>query len=125
MRLTVPIAAMLLFGCASPHPYATVHHDQELGGRTAGASQRCIPAQDGEELHVADNDRHILLYGSGKTIWASHLQGLCGFSQDDQLMIYPRNGEYCSGQLVRSLEVSRAEGPSCVLGDFTPYARKG
>ena len=123
MRLMIPLSAMLMCGCAAPQPYATAHHDQELGDRKAGASQECIPAQHGQELRVADNDRHILLYGSGKTIWASHLRGLCGFSSDDQLIGDPWHGQYCSGQLVRSLDVSRAEGPSCVLGDFTPYAR--
>lgn len=123
MRVMVPLCAMALFACASPQPYASASQDQELGNRKAGASQRCIPAQHGMEFRVADNDRHILLYGSGKTIWASHLRGLCGFSHDDQLISDEWNGEYCSGQLVRSVDVSRAEGPSCILGDFTAFVR--
>lgn len=118
MRLVFPLSVIMLFGCTTSRP-----HHQELGDRRAGISQRCIPASRGEEFRVADSDRHILLYGSGTTIWVSHLQGLCGFSHDDQLISDDWHGEYCSGQLVRSLEVSRAEGPSCVLGDFTAYTR--
>lgn len=119
----LPLIAMSLFACAAPQPHATAHHDQELAGRIVGASRRCITAQRGEEFRVADSDRHTLLYGRGKTIWVSHLRGLCGFSQDDQLISDAWDGEYCSGQLVRSLEISRAEGPSCVLGEFAPYAQ--
>jgi hypothetical protein len=121
MRFRFLYVVFLVAGCTSPGPYATARHDQELGGRTVGAPQKCIPVRHGEQLRVADNDRHILLYGSGKTIWATHLGGLCGFFQDDQLIIDDWGGQYCGGQLVRSRDISQAEGPSCVIGDFTPY----
>ena len=111
----------LLAGCAASSQYATEHHDTELGGRAVGASQRCIPEQPHQGFRVADFDRHILLYGSGKTVWVTHLQGLCGFSNDDQLISDAWGSQYCSGQVVRSLDLSRAEGPSCVIGEFTPY----
>ena len=107
--------------CAASPYYVTEHHDVELGGRTLGASQRCIPEQPHEHFRVADNDRHILLYGSGKTVWVTHLEGLCGFSSDDRLISDAWASQYCSGQLVRSVDLSQGEGPSCVIGDFTPY----
>ena len=120
MRILALLTCILVTGCAS-NRYATEHHDSELGGRSAGASQRCIPAQPHESFRVADNDRHLLLYGSGKTIWVTHLEGLCGFSHDDRLISDAWDSQYCSGQVVRSLDLSQGEGPSCIIGEFTPY----
>ena len=120
MRVLTLFAGMLLAGCTSNH-YATEYHDSELGGRGVGASQRCISAQPHENFRVADNDRHVLLYGSGKTVWVTHLEGLCGFSHDDRLISDAWSSQYCSGQVIRSLDISQAEGPSCVIGDFTPF----
>jgi hypothetical protein len=123
MRLLILLSTLLVSGCAATSHYATEHHDSELGGRSVGASQRCIPEQPHEGFRVADFDRHILLYGSGKTVWVTRLEGLCGFSHDDQLISDAWNSQYCSGQLVRSPDLSRGEGSSCVIGEFTPYTR--
>jgi hypothetical protein len=121
MRTLLLLAGLLIGGCAAGNHNVTEHHDPEIAGRAYGASQRCIPAQPRQSFRIAENDRHILIYGSGKTVWATHLEGLCGFSQDDQLIAHDWNGQYCSGQLITSLDLSRGEGPSCVIGEFTPY----
>jgi hypothetical protein len=123
MRFAASIA-LLLVGCAHPEPYATAHHDNELAGRSAGAPERCILVEQSEAFRVADNDRHTLLYGSGKTVWAAHLAGMCGFSLDDILISQPWGAHHCRGDIIHSLERgSQAPGPSCILGDFVPYTR--
>ena len=75
-------------------------------------------------MRVADGDRHMLLYGSGKTIWANPL-GSCRFGYDDVLIVEPVGSYFCRGDLVRSVDrFSRIPGPTCVLGDFIPYKRR-
>jgi hypothetical protein len=74
-------------------------------------------------LRISDNDRHTLLYGAGKTIWANHL-GQCGFGDNDLLVTEPLGSYNCRGDLVRSFDrSSHIPGPACVLGDFVPYSR--
>ncbi len=97
MRSLILLSTMLATGCAASNRYATEHHDSELRGRAVGASQRCIPAQPHQSFRVADFDRHILLYGGGKTVWVTQLEGLCGFSHDDQLIGDAWDSQYCSG----------------------------
>ena len=75
------------------------------------------------ELIAADSDRHMLLYGNGRTIWANRL-GQCTFGSDDVLVTEPMGSYYCRGDLVRSFDrLSRIPGPACVLGEFVPYNR--
>jgi hypothetical protein len=75
-------------------------------------------------LSVADGDRHMLLTGYGKTIWANNLGPGCGFDSGDVLVVEPIGSHYCRGDLVRSFDrFSRIPGPSCVLSDFVPYSR--
>lgn len=115
----IPIVA----SCAAPQPSAPQRAPVELAGRTAGTPQHCIPIVRGEALRVSDSDRHTLLYGRGKTIWASSLGPGCGFSFDDVLITEPLF-RYCRGDLVRSFDhLSRIPGATCVLGDFVPYTR--
>jgi hypothetical protein len=115
----------ILGGCAAAPP-ATEQQGppRELAGRSAGAPQRCVLINQSEALRIADNDHHTLLYGSGRTIWANHLGGQCGFGSDDVLITEPVGSYYCRGDLVRSMDrLSRIPGPACVLGDFVPYTR--
>jgi hypothetical protein len=115
----------VLAGCAAVPPAAEQSGPaRELAGRSAGAAQRCVVIEQSEALRNSDNDHHILLYGSGKTIWANHLGGQCGFGSDDVLITEPIGSHYCRGDLVRSIDrFSHIPGPACVLGDFVPYTR--
>ena len=61
------------------------------------ASQRCIPAQPHQSFRVADFDRLIMLSGGGKTVWVTQLEGMCGYSHDDQLIGDAWDSQYCSG----------------------------
>lgn len=124
MRCTVVIAVLLLACCAAPGPYSGAREDRELAGRIAGAPQRCVLVQSGEALRVSENDRHVLLYGHGKTVWVTHLAEQCGFSTNDLLVSELLGNYYCRGDMVHSVDrLSRVQGPSCIVGEFVPYTR--
>jgi len=121
-----PLLILALFtGCSAPPPEAPSPPGQvvELQGRTAGPARNCIAFDRTEGLRVSDSDPHTLLYGRGRTIWASRLDPGCGFSVSDVLVSEPIS-RYCRGDLVRSFDhLSRIPGPTCVLGSFVPYSR--
>jgi hypothetical protein len=124
MRLRLAGLALVSLGvCAvAQSPNASV---PELNGRVAGAVRNCVQITSrSESLRPATSNGHVLLYGSGKTIWASDL-GSCGFNRDkDILVIEPTTSSLCRGDIIRSVDrSSRIPGPPCVLGDFIPYTR--
>jgi hypothetical protein len=82
-----------------------------------------VPIRPTETLRISESDPHMLLYGSGRTLWVNRL-GSCAFRSDDILVTEPTGSEHCRGDLVRSFDrTSHIPGPSCVLGDFVPYSR--
>ena len=123
MKARIAAIAAVVGSCAAPPPPGPA---SELVGRVAGTPQRCVLIDRSESLRVASEDRHTLLYGRGRTVWANRLGPGCGFNRGDVLVIRPIGSSYCRGDLVRSFDpVSRFPGPSCYLGDFFPYARAG
>ena len=121
MRLGLAIMApVLLASSAAPERRPA----QELAGRTAAAPEHCVPMREASALRVSDSDPHMLLYGSGKTIWANDL-GHCSLRRGDVLISEPLGSHYCRGDVIRSVDsVTRTiPGPVCVLGDFVPYTR--
>jgi hypothetical protein len=125
-RMTrILLALALVLGSCVPPPSAERQQgpDPQLAGRVAGAPQRCVTISAQQSLRVSDSDRHMLLYGNGRTIWTNRL-GQCTFGSDDVLVTEPLGSSYCRGDLVRSFDrQSRIPGPACVLGDFVPYNR--
>jgi hypothetical protein len=119
------LAAVLLLGaCAAPQPTEAPGPPRELAGRVAGPAQKCVLIQANESLRVSDTNRHLLLYGSGKTIFANQLAPACGYGRDDVLITEPSGSYYCRGDLVRSMDrLSHIPGPSCAIGEFVPYTR--
>jgi hypothetical protein len=123
MRLRIILLAMMIGSCAPPPP-VTPRLATQLVGRIAGAPKDCLPIRTTENLQIADGDRSTLIYGSGKTVWANRLGPSCGFGLNDLLIFEPTVGQYCRGDIVRSVDrYSHIPGPSCVLGDFVPYTR--
>jgi hypothetical protein len=114
------MAPVLLASSAAPERRPA----QELAGRTAAAPEHCVPMREASALRVSDSDPHMLLYGSGKTIWANDL-GHCSLRRGDVLISEPLGSHYCRGDVIRSVDsVTRTiPGPVCVLGDFVPYTR--
>ncbi len=125
MNRRIASLALILGSCAAPQPNSGQQGPpSELAGRSAGVPQRCALINSMDALRISDNDRHTLLYGSGRIIWANHLDPQCGFGSDDVLVTEPIGSYYCRGDIVRSFDrLSRIPGPSCVLGDFVPYTR--
>ena len=124
MRFIALLGVMLIAGCAAPEPTQDPQQPRELAGRSAGVPQRCVLIEPTEALHVSDSDRHTLLYGNGRTIWANSLGPGCGFNNNDVLVSEPIGSYYCRGELVRSFDrFSRIPASSCVIGNFVPYTR--
>ena len=125
MTARLLVFAAVLAGCAAVPPAAEpAGPPHELAGRSVGAPQRCVLINQFEALRTSDSDRHLLLYGSGKTIWANPLGRQCGFGSDDVLITEPVGSYYCRGDLVRSMDrFTRIPGPACILSDFVPYTR--
>jgi hypothetical protein len=124
MRLRLVGLALVALGVSAiaQAPSAPV---AELNGRVAGAGRTCVQVTSrSQSLRPATSNGHLLLYGSGKTIWVSDL-GSCGFNRDnDILVVEPSTSSLCRGDIIRSVDrSSRIPGPTCVLGDFIPYTR--
>ena len=124
MKLRIALVALLAGSCVAPPPEEPQRQPIELAGRVAGAAQRCVSIQQSEALRVSDTNRHVLVYGSGRRLWANHLGPQCGFGRDDIIVTEPIGSYHCRGDIIRSFDrYSRIPGPSCILGDFVPYRR--
>jgi hypothetical protein len=124
MRLRLVGLVLGSFGiCAvGQPPSATI---PELNGRVAGTARTCVQVTSrSESLRPSTSNGHVLLYGRGATVWVSDL-GSCGFNRDkDILVVEPSTSSLCRGDIIRSVDrSSRIPGPTCVLGEFTPYTR--
>ena len=118
------IAILMAFAVAAFATPQLTSAPNELAGRSAGAPQRCALIQAGEALRVSESDRHIILYGKGRTIWASRVAPACAIDVNDILVTDPIGPYYCRGDLVRSFDrINRVPGAACKLGDFVPYTR--
>jgi hypothetical protein len=124
MKHRFAFLALLAGSCAAPQPEASSQPPRELAGRTAGPAQKCVLIHQSESLRVSDTNRHVLMYGSGTTLWANHLGPQCGFGRDDVLVTEPIGSYHCRGDIIRSFDrFSRIPGPSCILGDWVAYRR--
>ena len=125
MKIRMVILSLALASCAAPQPEeGRQGPPQELVGRSAGSAERCVLITASDSLRPSDNNRHVLLYGNNRMIWANNLGPQCGFRYDDVLVTEPIGSYYCRGDIVRSFDrYSRIPGPACVLGDFVPYSR--
>jgi hypothetical protein len=121
MRLLLLLAWMLA-GCAASPRAMSPNGQDELAHRTAGETRRCVPIQPAEPLRISQSDPHILLYGTGKTVWVNHLPKDCGFRYGDVIVSQPIGSSHCRGDLVRSFDnFTHIPGNACVLGDFMAY----
>src|SRR5215208_6149433 len=116
MNCRLLVLAVILAGCAAV-PAATEQRQRgparELVGRSAGPPRSCVTLTPSQSLRISDNDRHTLLYGGGRTIWANHL-GRCSFPSDDVLITEPTGSQLCRGDLVKSVDrTSGIQGPAC------------
>ncbi|MEA2998894.1 MAG: hypothetical protein QOK17_727 [Sphingomonadales bacterium] len=112
-----------LAACAAPQPTSgDKGFERELAGRTAGPPQDCVFAgSGGGSLGIVA--RGIVGYRSGETLWVNRLPGACAYMEPlDTLAIEVHGGQYCRGDRVSALGPGRSTpGPTCILGQFTPY----
>ena len=115
----VAIAAMVA-GCAPSGPAASPGPLPELAGRTAGPPQSCVRNDQAMSVHLNGD---ALIFSSGRTVWLN--ANRCPGVTDSDLPIFePSGSQYCRGDIVRTVDrLAHIPGPSCVLGDFTPYIR--
>ena len=127
MDKRIAFTTLALSACAPPTamaPNMPPAQSALLAGRVAGPPQHCLPIRTSENLRIDDNDRSLLVYDYGRTIWASRLPGGCSFAPNDIPVFYPTGSSNCAGDIVRSVDrMSGIPGPSCLLGEFVPYTR--
>ncbi len=100
--------------------------EKELMGKVAGKPVNCIPASRSDSpIRISDD---MLLYrGSGRLVYQNRLRWSCpGLARDDDILVTETfGGQYCRGDIIRLVDRSSGiTGPSCVLGEFTPYRRQ-
>jgi hypothetical protein len=121
--LTLPLALLLLAGCAPVRPDGdgAAELAQLLAGRTAAETQACVPIAPARSLRVIDSS--TLVYDQGGTLWVNRLRAECpGLQPHGTLIVEPTSGQYCRGDKFRELETGAIiAGPTCILGDFTAY----
>lgn len=106
----------------SPRELAAL--EANLGGKVAGEPVRCIRNDQGvNTVRVSDD---ILLYRvSSRLVYRNDLRGHCpGLGRDSDIIVTQSLGGMgpCSGDIIRLVDrTSGISGPSCVLGEFTPY----
>src|SRR4249919_2804473 len=124
MRLRSIGLAVIFAACAAAQP--VLAPIPELSGRIAGEPLNCVRINSSSQsLRPAKDDGHVLLFGSGKTIWVNRL-GSCGFHRHNDVLVLDQTGSsLCRGDLVRSFDrLSKIPGPTCVLQDFVPFTRE-
>lgn len=97
--------------------------DRNLGGKVAGRAVSCISSRTADQtIRVSDD---ILLYRvSGNLVYRNDLRSSCpGLARDDDIIVSTIHGSGpCRGDIIRLVDrASGISGPSCVLGEFTPY----
>jgi hypothetical protein len=118
------VMAALAIALAGAQPVVPVgaKSPAELAGRTPGKPQRCVGAQSAATFRVADSDPHLLLYGEGKTIFATNVGPNCDFADSGIARPETTASFYCKGDFVRAPgPLNLLPGRHCVLGEFVPY----
>ncbi|HYG30182.1 MAG TPA: DUF6491 family protein [Allosphingosinicella sp.] len=97
---------------------------RQLAERVAGEPDRCVSRIGSTSLHPVD--RRTLVYDTPGTLWVNRLRAECPGLRPDSLIVIEASGEsYCRNDRFRAVERgSSIPGPTCLLGDFTPYRRR-
>ncbi len=120
---------LILAGCAATGTDGPSRDQEalsrELADRVAGESVSCIsPTSSSGALTIVDS--RTLVYREGRTLWVNRLRDQCpGLRPLDTLIVEVQGSRYCRDDRFRSLQSgSSIPGPTCLLGDFTPYRRR-
>jgi hypothetical protein len=117
---------LILAGCAATGRDGPTRDQEalsrELAERVAGETVSCIsPTSSSAALTIFDS--RTLVYREGRTLWVNRLRYECpGLRPLDTLIVEVNGTQYCRHDRFRSLQWgSSIPGPTCLLGDFTPY----
>ena len=116
---------LLVAGCAATSADGDTREQRDLAadlsGRTAGAPQACVPANQGRSLQIVD--KRTIVYRGQDAVYVNRLDADCpGLRPLNTLVVEVHGGQYCRGDRVRGVEPnSTIPGPFCVLRDFVPY----
>jgi hypothetical protein len=127
MKMHAPMLALALGGCAAAGPVEdreSAALERQLAERVAGEPDRCVPRIGATALHAVD--RRTLVYDTPGTLWVNRLRGDCpGLRPDSAIVIETSGDSYCRSDRFRTIAAgSSIPGPTCLLGDFTPYRRR-
>ena len=122
-------ALTALLACAASGPVErTARADaelvDELDGRVAGDPVSCVSQRE-VSGHEAVGNGLILFKGKGQVDYLNHPQGGCPTLNYGRTLVFRTTStRLCSGEVASVVEaVSGGSYGSCILGDFTPYAR--
>lgn len=127
MNMHALMLALALGGCAaagSVENRESAALERQLAERVSGEPDRCVPRIGATALHAVD--RRTLVYDTPGTLWVNRLRGDCpGLRPGSTIVIETSGDSYCRSDRFRTLEAgSSIPGPTCLLGDFTPYRRR-
>ena len=93
---------------------------EALVGKVAGKPQMCIPLDDARSGEVY---RGAILYRTSRKLnYVSVSPGCSTFTRDPIFVNKLYSNRLCRGDIVEFVDrTGGIPGPSCVLGDFTPY----
>jgi hypothetical protein len=123
MRRLALFIAIALAGCTRPAAPPGSDLARLTAGRTPGPPQSCINSQPGYSLQAVDST--TITYGSGSTLYVNRLGPCPGLRELSTIIVVSSSGsQYCRGDRIRANEPgSIIPGPTCNLGDWTPYRR--
>lgn len=131
MRIIFPLAAVALIGgsvmAASPakldrDAVEAASLEKALAGKVAGKPRSCISLSRAPSSQIIGANA-IIYRESRHTLFVNRPRGGCSGLRDGQTLVTRTpTDRLCSGDIARVVELTTGfEGPSCVLGEFTPY----
>lgn len=129
--LALVLAAGSAFAKDRPAPRLTDKEAKALAkaldGKVPGKPVSCVSRILGTDgLHAVSDG--VLIYKVNRNlVYRNDLSGTCsGISRGNTLVLKPTNDQYCSGDIVRSVDLTIGmQAGSCGLGEFVPYRTPG
>ncbi|MFM6853829.1 MAG: hypothetical protein ACKOUM_07085 [Sphingopyxis sp.] len=116
-----PVATTANADALTPAQLAVL--DRHLTGKQAGQPISCIPSSMADDV-IRVSDTVLLYRASGNLVYKNDIPGGCpGLARGNDIIVSRVHGTGpCRGDIFALVDrTSGIAGPSCVLGQFTPY----